>query len=230
MTREDLQKKFNIIGTNTRISLYRKKGEYTRGLGYCGDITLKNRKAIFNGKSYADIESLDAALREWENSLPWPVDTYNPMLRKSAALVDRLAWFLTDKMGFELSHENWETKYVKTIGPSFRLEFTLENKLRTGEGEYEDTVTIATQYGKMYFTQDVEDVDTGVGIISTLVKSTVLTMSSDMVNLLAACPDVVVPEIKAYVENKASFFGWEKADFKTIMIKLLEEQLDKLKA
>lgn len=81
MTRRDLQEKYNIFGNNNDISLYRKKGEYTHGIGYCGNVKINNGTVSFNKHRYFDIESLDKALREWEASLPWPVDTYNPLMR-----------------------------------------------------------------------------------------------------------------------------------------------------
>lgn len=224
MNRKNLQEKYNILGNNDNISLYRKQGEYTRGIGYCGNISLKNGKAIFNDKSYNDIESLDKALREWEASLPWPVDTYNPLFRKGAALTDRVVWYLTDKLGFERSTSNWDLKYVKNIGPNCQIFFGFGPRQMD-----EATVTLVSQYGGVTFRNEFDDIDNAVDFISTIVRESVLQMSSDMVNLLSLLPDTKVPDIEAYTKSNANIFGFEKVDFKNMMISLLENELKKLK-
>lgn len=223
MTRKDLQEKYNIIGNNNDISLYRKKGEYDYGVGYCGNIQLKNGKALFNGNSYKDIDSLDNALCEWEKSLPWPVDTYNPMIIKSANLESRIIWYLTKKLGFKQSMEKWQIRYVKNIGPSCQLYFEIDRGRR---GMSEDTLTLITSYGGVYFTQEVDNADSAVAMISAIVRENIFQMSSDMVNTLSILPDTDVPsDIEAFVEDQS----FKKVDFKTTMIALLEKELKKLK-
>ena len=224
MNRKGLQEKYNILGNNDNISLYRKQGEYTRGIGYCGSISLKNGKAIFNNKSYNDIESLDKALREWEASLPWPVDTYNPLFRKGAALEDRIVWYLTDKLGFERSTSNWDLKYVKNVGPNCQIFFGFGSRQMD-----EETVTLVSQYGGVTFRSEFDDIDKAVDFISAIVRESVLQMSSDMVNLLSSLPDTKVPDIEAYVKSNKNIFGLEKVDFRGMMISLLENELKKLK-
>ena len=225
MNRKDLQEKYNILGDNNDISLYRKKGEYTYGIGYCGNISLKNGKAIFNNKSYNDVESLDKALREWEASLPWPVDTYNPLMRGSACLQDRIMWYLTEKLGFVELRDNWGTKFVRNIGPNCRISFEVERPRALDE----DTITIISQYGNATFRSVIKDTDDGVAMISSIVRESILQMSSDMVNILSTVPETEVPDIQAYVKSNRNIFGFEQVDFKGMMISLLENELKKLK-
>ena len=225
MNRKDLQEKYNILGDNNDISLYRKRGEYTSGIGYCGNISLKRSKAIFNGKSYSDIESLDKALREWEASLPWPVDTYNPLIRGSACLQNRIIWYLTEKLGFVETHVNWDTKFVRNVGPNCQISFEVERPMDLDE----DTATLISQYGNVTFRSVIKDADDGVAMISSIVRESVLQMSSDMVNLLSTIPDTKVPDIEAYVNSNRNIFGFEQVDFKEMMISLLENELKKLK-
>lgn len=224
MTRAQLQTEYNIIGDNKDICLYRKRGEFTYGCGYCGNISLKNGKAIFNGNSYSYIDSLDDALRDWEASLPWPVDTYNPMLRKSAALLSRVSWYLTEKLGFEVCTKNWNVSYIKKIGTDYRISFELEDKKLDS-----DSITIVSRFSDFVFMNDYSDVDEAVAMISTIVKTEVLSMSSDMVDLLSRCPETEIPNIDTYVKSNRNIFGYEKADFKSVMISLLENELRKLK-
>lgn len=227
MTRADLQEKYNIFGENKDISLYRKKGEYDYGIGYCGNISLQKGKAVFNGETYSDVEALDNALREWEKGLEWPVDTYNPMIRESSRVSDRIIWFLTEKMGFERNSADWHVNYVKNIGPDFRLWFKVEQNL--GKHDKEDNVTITSKYAGYYFTHNVTDANEGVATISAIVRESVLQMASDMVSALSTCPDMAIPNVEAIAETGKGIFGLEKVDFKTTMITLLEKELKKLK-
>ena len=224
MTRKDLQEKYDIFGENNDICLYRKKGEYTRSIGYCGNISLKNGKAVFNGQTYATVSELDNALREWENSLPYPVDTYNPMKREICRVEEQIIYYLTDVLGFELSSRDWNTLYVKNVGPSFRLEF--EVGLNHND---KDLVSIVSKYGAYTFTQDVSDTESGIAVISSIVNSECLQMAKDMVDVLSVCDAKVTSEINAYVPDKTAFFGFQKANFKDMMIDRLETVLKQLK-
>ena len=226
MTRKDLQEKYNIIGNNKDISLYRKKGEYDYGCGYCGNIQLRNGYALFNEKSYKDIDSLDVALREWEKSLPWPVDTYNPMMVKRANLESRIIWYLTNKMGFKHTVANWHYKYVKNIGPDCQISFEI-GRSKDLDG---DTVIIISQSGGVNFRYEAHKAEDAVGMISAIVRESIFQMSSDMVNTLSIFPDAEIPsDIETFVDSQANIFGFKKVDFKTTMIALLEKELKKLK-
>lgn len=224
MTRKDLQEKYNIIGNNDNISLYRKRGEYDRGIGYCGNIFLKRGKVIFNGVQYSTIEALDNALREWEKSLPWPVDTYNPMMRRGAVLEDRVIWYLTEKMGFKTISSNWQVRYSKEIGINSSISFIVDRA-----GMEDEKITIVCPFGPYTLRQEIADVDEAVAMISSIVRQQVLQMASGIVEALSVCPDVEVPEMEAYVKSNRSLFGIERIDYKSMMVSLLEKELKKLK-
>lgn len=221
MTRKDIQEKYNFIGDNNDISLYRKKGEFSYGMGYCGNIALKNGHAVFNGKTYKDIESLDNALVEWEKSLKFPVDTYNPMTREAYRVECRLVWYLTEKMGFKSYYSDWDHYYAKNIGPNFQMRFYI----KVIELE---KVQIQTSFSNMSFIQEVVDAEDGIAIIDSIVKGTVLMMAKDVVDIMAACGNEVTTEIDAYVPAN-NIFGQKKVSFKDLMIEKLEETLKQLK-
>lgn len=224
MNRKDLQEKYNIIGKNDDICLYRKHGEYERGIGYCGNIKLRNGYALFNKQYYKTIEELDMALRAWEAILPWPVDTYNPMMRKGAVVEDRVVWYLTEKMGFKAVHADWSIRYSKEIGINSSISFSVERN-----GIDSDKITIICPYGPYIFREEFTDAESAVAMISSLVRQQVLQMSSGMVEALSVCPDVEIPEIEAYAKSNKNIFGVEKIDYKSMMISLLENELKKLK-
>lgn len=224
MNREDLKAKYNFIGKNNDIALFRKDKEH-KGMGYCGNISLSKGKAVFEGKKYDDIDSLDAALRKWEEGLEWPADTYCPLNNERYKLENRIIWYLTEKLGFSRNYsgDNWGEKdlYVRDIGPDYRL--------RVSIFDIKDKVNIASQFGGITLTQEVEDADTAVAAISHIVRETVLLMAKDMVGLLAILPEEKLTDIQMVVKSNRSFFGYEKADFKSVMIELLEKELKALK-
>lgn len=227
MTRKDLQEKYNIIGENKDIMLFRKSGEYSYGIGYCGNISLKNGKAVFNdfnGQSYSDLETLDNALVEWEKSLPYPVDTYCPMTRESYRIDSRIVWHLTEKMGFEHSKSGWEAgAYVRSIGPNSQLRFNVRQDLEN------EKVDITSEFGGMTFTQSVDDADDGIAVVDSIINGSVLMMAKDMVDVISACGEKVTTEVEAFIPTKENFFGIKKASFKDLMIARLENVLKQLK-
>lgn len=222
MTRKDLQEKYNIIGENKDISLYRKRGEFTFGIGYCGNVTLKNGKVVFMGVPHDNLDDLDKDLVEWEKSLPFPVDTYNPLYNEHARLETRLIWYLTEKMGFKRAPSNsWDGNlYKREIGPSFSLVFCFNNR--------NDKVEISSKYGPATFATVVEDEEQGINTMSTLISASVVQMAKDMVDLISVCGEKVESEIEAYVPAN-NILGIKKVDFKELMVERLEKLLEGLK-
>lgn len=223
MNRKDLEKKYDIIGENKDIMLFRKGEDKGSGIGYAGNISLVRGNAVFNGTAYTDIASLDNALREWENGLEFPVDTYCPMINEAYRLDQRLTWYLSEKMGFKHKESNWKWLYAKNIGPNAELAFDLETRIEEG------AVVISCKLGGCYFTQKVTDAHEGFAVISSIVNVSVLSTATDIVELLAVCPKERTAEIDAYVESNENIFGLKKVSFKDLMIQRLEQQLKALK-
>lgn len=223
MTRKDLQEKYNIIGENKSISLYRKHGEFSYGCGWCGEITLHGGQAHFNGKKYSSIADLDKALVEWEKSLPYPVDTYNPMSRKSYKVDSQLTYYLTDKLGFKVIHADWNIHYGKKIGDNCEISFDLKRDTE------KECVRISSRFGEYYFTQEVTDTETGVAVISSIVNGECLSMAKDMIDLMSVCDEKVTGEIEAYAQTTENIFGIKPVSFKDLMIERLEKALAQLK-
>lgn len=220
MTRKDLQEKYNIIGENNDIQLFRKRGESKYSNGYCGNIRLTWGKAIFNDKSYSDIASLDAALVEWEKSLPYPVDTYCPLTNESYRIENRIVWYLTEKMGFRRG-DGWDRNYVRQIGANCTLTFGIERE--------EEKIAINSTLGQYTFRNEVDNAEDGIATISSILNSCVLMMAKDMVDIIGVCDNKVTSDIEAYVKSNRCIFGLERVSFKDIMIERLESVLKQLK-
>ncbi len=220
MNRKDLETKFKLIGQNDDICLYRKE-KVAEGIGYCGNISLVRGKAVFNGNSYDSVDSLEAALTEWGNSLEWPVDTYNPMLNDKWRLESRLIWYLEEKLGFKPALKGWNRSYVREIGPDYALSFSIDT--------HKDETYVSSKFGTLNYQTPVKDAETGVAVIASIVRTSILQMAKDMVDTLSVLPDTDAVDIDLFMESKRSFFGYEKVDFKSVMINLLEEELKKLK-
>lgn len=224
MTRKDLETKYNIIGENADIQMFRKREDAHTGIGYCGNISLKNGKAVFNGKSYTDLDSLDDAFVEYAKTLPYPIDTYCPMYNEGWRVESRILWYLTEKMGFKRHTKGWNPVYTKPIGPSFSLEFYVEK-----DREDDDKVCIISKYGEYTFRSSVDNAEEGIAAITTIANTSILEMAKDMVGAISFCPDNVSAEIDAFVPSNKNIFGLEKVSFKDMMIAALESQLKALK-
>jgi hypothetical protein len=224
MTRNDIKTKYNFIGENKDMMLFRKQGEFTWGIGYCGNISLKNGKAVFNGKAYTDLDSLDNALVEWEKTLPYPVDTYCPMTAESFRLQSRIIWYLQEKMGFVVDKSGWGLgNYIRDIGPNSRLKFGITHDIDKEE------VVISSDFGGMLFTQPVTNAEDGIAIIDSIVSCSVLMMARDMVDIISACGEKVTTKVDAYIHTNENIFGIKPVNFKDLMIARLENVLTRLK-
>jgi hypothetical protein len=224
MTRNDIKTKYNFIGENKDMMLFRKGGEFTYGIGYCGNISLKNGKAVFNGKTYNDLETLDNALVEWEKSQPYPIDTYCPMTRESCRTESRIIWHLTEKMGFERDKSRWDASlYVRNIGPNSQLRFNVRQDLEN------EKVNITSQFGGMTFTQSVDNAEDGIAVIDSIISCNVLMGAKDMVDIISVCGEKITAEIEAFIPTKENFFGIKQVSFKDLMITRLESILNQLK-
>jgi len=223
MTRKDLQEKYNIIGENKDIMLFRKGEDKGTGIGYAGNISLVRGSAVFNGEKYATINALDHALREWGEGLEYPVDSYCPMYNETWRTESRIIWYLRDKLGFKQVTRNWEMVYEKPIGPSFNLEFFIGKELDEGK------IGITSKYGPYIYRNSVDNAEDGIASINTIVSVSVSEMAKDMIEIISVCPVGVSDTIEAYVPSKRNILGFEKVDFKTMMIQRLEEQLKVLK-
>lgn len=120
---------------------------------------------------------------------------------------------------------NFGIKYIRNVGPNYQISFEVERP-KDLDG---DTVTVISQYGNAMFRSEVKTVEDAVAMISSLVRESILQMSSDMVNILSTVPETEVPDIQAYVKSNRNIFGFEQVDFKGMMISLLENELKKLK-
>ncbi len=221
MTRKDLQTRFHIFGNNKDISIYNKE-RTEKGMGYRGNISLVRGKAVLNGKSYKTLDELDNALTEWEKTLEWPVDTYNPMLNDTWKLESRLIWFLEEKLGFKQEHSNWEVLYVRKIGDDYAIRFEISR-------DREDGVCVSSRIAGYHFMQKVENANDGVATITAIVRYGILQMAKDMVSALALLPETDAIDVDTYVKDNSNIFGWKKTDFKSVMIEMLEKQLEVLK-
>lgn len=220
MNRQDLKTKYYIFGINADLRLHR-IGEFT----YCGSVSLKRGKVWFNGKSYSDLESLDNALLKYAETLPYPIDTYDPSKKELCKVEQQLHYVLINKFKFckssEIGAGYYEQVYVRKLGPNICLRLGMRN---TDIG-----IDLSLRYGKYTFDQTVTSTDEGLVYINSMVNTVVAMAVKDMVELLSSCSGNISSDIDAFVDSNTNILGFERVDFKTLMISTLEEQLKALK-
>ena len=88
MKAQDLKDAYYAVRIDGRYDLYDKdpKSGCRSCHKYLGSVVYdsKNQSVMFNGQRYTTIQALDNALKEWEKSLPFSVENYNPMIREEA--------------------------------------------------------------------------------------------------------------------------------------------------
>ena len=75
----------------------------------------------------------------------------------------------------------------------------------------------------------MDNAEDGIASINTIVSVSVSEMAKDIIDVISVCPVGVSDTIEAYVPSNKSILGFEKVDFKTMMIQRLEQQLKALK-
>ena len=220
MNRQDLKSKYFISGTNADLRLCRNDTWYQ----YCGNVSLKRGKVWFNGKSYSDLESLDNALLQYAETLPYPITTYDPSLNELCRVENQLRYILIDKFKFcqssDIGYHSGQL-YVRKVGPNVGLRLNMRT---TDTG-----IDLSLRYGKYTFDQTVTSTEEGITYINSMINTVVSMTARDMVELLSKCSGNISSEIDAFVDSNTNILGFERVDFKTLMISTLEEQLKALK-
>lgn len=222
MTRKQIQEKYDIIGENKSISLYRKRGEAPEGRRFCGTITLHGGQVYFNGNKYKTLEDLDTALVEWAKSLPYDVDSYNPMYNENWRTEMRVIDYLSS-IGFKQEYHGYKCVYAKSVGGDYKITFELGRRVEDGK------VRISSEYAGAFYAFTADTAEEGINAISAIVNSDVLMMSKDIVDLLAICNVKTVEEVEAYTMKGGNPLNIKKVDFKGMLIDRLETMLTALK-
>ena len=59
----------------------------------------------FNKKRYSDVELLMKAVKEYNETLPYPSYTYDPYLNRDYVMGERIKWYLTEVLGYRRTND-----------------------------------------------------------------------------------------------------------------------------
>lgn len=102
MTKKEIETKFYLIKHEGKSynAYYKDISGITSVFKYAGVFTISGSSCIFNNEKYKDIDSLYNAVEEYNNSLEYPSDFYDPTIRNVINESRRLDYYIKS-LGFE---------------------------------------------------------------------------------------------------------------------------------
>lgn len=238
MKAQDLKDAYYAVRIDGRYDLYDKdpnSGSRTCHK-YLGSVVYnsKSQSVMFNGKRYTIIRELENALKEWEESLPFSVECYNPIIREEARTRMCISEYL-ERIGMERKYcisPNVDAAYIlKTHNVYFgeqalaELTFKVNEDGKSGEiGLFHDSCNNA------YVSAKFSSLENAIESINSLIEPLLLCSVSKSMELHSkmskarSCADIGNLNIISY-----KTFDTYSVGLKDKIISELEEALKRLK-
>lgn len=230
MKKKDLLKQFGeryiTIEHNGGYLLYDKEGKAMRaqylfkGLFY---LASSGDRYVFQDEYYPTVEELIQAMDKWAETLPFSVEIYNPVFKKSymieCALCDYLTSLgfavkgktctLSDAMGKELCTINIKVEDGKSCG-------VVSRELPSSEYQARSQCAVFT------------DLDSAIGACNTLLSSYCVSVNSVVTNMMS---NMTNHRVSAFFNKTFDMRTWSvyTEDAKQKAIDQLESELKRLK-
>lgn len=189
MKAQDLKDAYYAVRIDGRYDLYDKdpKSGCRSCHKYRGSVVYdsKNQSVMFNGQRYTTIQALDNALKEWEKSLPFSVENYNPMFngkyRTELCIGDYL-----QSIGFVYNRYDGFTKSLMYIlnhyNPYFSKQVAVEMIVKVDNSGKNGSISLHYQRSSSFVTSDFVSLEEAIAAINSLVEPLLLCGASDMIN------------------------------------------------
>ena len=201
-------------------------------------IKTDNKHLEYNGKSYSDTESLIKDITEYNGTLQFPADYYNPDYRLWASVDMKINWYLSSYLGMTrhtngVSYDTNEYVLRDSLGDlitSISYNVYHDNS-DNGRTEGSGTITKTTSDGK-WISTPFKDAEDAVRQINTFMCSDMLMkgkMAFDMLDKVRGNFSDM-KDAKVYDKNDLFRSIMNPDSFKEKIIPILEDLLSKLKA
>ena len=187
---------------------------------YLGFIKLSNNKYIFNNKEYSDPVNLIKGVEEYNTTLPFDPDIYNPMCRNNYRIEMATDDYLTS-LGFKRGDDGTyilESPTNKTI-----CKVNVKVDFDTTKGSVTKTLKDFS-----FIECEFNDLDSAIGAINSVVASDLLITQSVITRAL--------DKMNSNRSNKITKTNIDfttlsvvSTDFKQKLVGLLEDEIKKLK-
>ena len=191
-------------------------------------ISTNNKKYIFNDDEYIDVNSLILAMDEYNKTLPFDTEIYDPMYRKHCRIEYALHDYLKS-LGFTMSWEHNEPIYcLNNIYGEPICEVGFECKEDTTEGKIIKYIKGNDKYTSSYIEVPFDGLDDAIGACNSFLSSYLLTLNSKSINVI---DNLTKSRTNKMLKNTFDFTTLTEhvEDEKKHLIECLEKELETLK-
>jgi hypothetical protein len=203
-----------------------KKGQHTVH-PYIGTFSLSgdNKKYVFNTKEYKDIPSLLKAMEEYNSTLPFNPEIYNPMYTKNCFVEQALREYLTNA-GFVYGGGSAANgAYIlKDVYGQTICTLYLKIEMDTTEG-----VIMRTCSENRWVESVFSSLEEGISACNSIIASYCVAINSIVVSVLDKLTVARANKMEEVSFNLRNFQVY-KEDAKKKAIEYLEEELNRLKS
>lgn len=189
MKAKDLKDVYYAVRIDGRYDLYDKdpKSGSSSCHKYLGSVVYdsKNQSVMFNGQRYTTIQALDNALKEWEKSLPFSVENYNPMFNEKCR-TERCIGDYLQSIGFVDYGIDGFTKSLMYIlnhyNPYFSKQVAVEMFVKVDDNGKNGSISLHYRQSSSFVTSDFDSLEEAIATINSLIEPLLLCGASELIN------------------------------------------------
>lgn len=222
-----LGEKYHAIEHNGGFLLYdnTRQGKRSNVL-YLGKIFLSTdgKKYVFNDDYYESVDTLVKAIEDYNATLPFDADVYNPIYRKNYKIECILHDYL-DSLGFKHSYSSSDTLY--SLPDAYGQAIVLM-KFDVKEDSEDGVVRRLIPNTGKWVEAKFNDVDSAIGACNSIIAAQCAIVNAQLVELLGKMTKHRVGEFMDMTFDIKSLSTYSE-DAKKKTIEQLEEELKRLK-
>lgn len=189
MKAQDLKDAYYAVRIDGRYDLYDKdpKSGSSSCHKYLGSVVYdsKNQSVMFNGQRYTTIQALDNALKEWEKSLPFSVENYNPMFNEKYR-TERCIGDYLQSIGFVYNGCDGFTKsslyILNHYNPYFSKQVAVEMLVKVDDSGKTSSISLHYRQSSSFVTSDFDSLEEAIATINSLIEPLLLCGASEFIN------------------------------------------------
>lgn len=225
-----LGERYTVIEHDGGYCLYDKERSAKRSnYKYIGKFYISSNKKqyAFGDKYYNDVESLVKAMDEYNSTLPFDIDIYNPLFKNSYRIEIALYDYL-ESLGFERVWEK-ESHFVKNdcFGQCI-CDLTVQVEEDTTKGVIRRNIITSDEYRIQFTDSPFTDLDSAVASVNTILVTYVASVDAaamDILNKITHSRSALLLDTTFDVRTLSKF----TEDGRMKMIEVLEKELAELK-
>lgn len=194
------------------------------------EVTPSRKKSVlFNGKSYNDVDTLLSDVETYNNTLPFPSRTYDPMYMAWANETARIHWYLTQKLGMETNYESYSFKNLlgETIMSfSYKMDYDYNGERDLTSGRLFRSLD---NNSNRWISSNFTDAEDAIKQINSLVTCEVITSIHNNFEVLERFSGSFSNLSEAKVESIQNILSGKTEKYTDKVIPILETLLKTLK-